>query len=117
MENKEEKQEKIEKNTAIKQGIKNGALGFAKWVLDYVKSIIAVLSILFGITALRLIEREATYLPLGIVLILIGVMVAPRISKMTNKFETYKKYKIFIVIALVIIAVLLFMLAGYRMSN
>ena len=110
MENKEEKQEKIEKNSAIKQGIKNGALGFAKWVL-------AVLSILFGITALRLIERESTYLPLGIVLILIGLMVAPRISEMTNKFETYKKYKIFIVIALVIIAVLLFMLAGYRMSN
>ena len=110
MENKEEKQEKIEKNSAIKQGIKNGALGFAKWVLDYVKSIIAVLSILFGITALRLMERETTYL-------LIGLMVAPRISEMTNKFETYKKYKIFIVIALVIIAVLLFMLAGYRMSN
>ena len=36
---------------------------------------------------------------------------------MTKKFEKYTKYKIFIVIALTVIAVLLFMLAGYRMSN
>ena len=33
------------------------------------------------------------------------------------KFEKYTKYKIFIFIALTVIAVLLFMLAGYRMSN
>ena len=32
-------------------------------------------------------------------------------------FEKYTKYKIFIVIALTVIAALLFMLAGYRMSN
>lgn len=44
-------------------------------------------------------------------------MAAPRVSEMTKKIEKYTKYKIFIVIALTVIAVLLFMLAGYRMLN
>lgn len=92
-------------------------MGFVKVIFDYIKGILALLLILLGLSAFRLIERETTYLPIGIILIILGLMAAPRVSEMTKKFEKYTKYKIFIVIALTVIAVLLFMLAGYRMSN
>ena len=94
-----EDEEKKDNNT-LKDGLKKGALGFVKAIFDYIKGIVALLLILLGLSAFRLIE-----------------MAAPRVSEMTKKFEKYTKYKIFIFIALTVIAVLLFMLAGYRMSN
>ena len=111
-----EDEEKKDNNT-FKDGLKKGALGFVNAIFDYIKGIVALLLILLGLSAFRLIEREITYLPIGIILIILGLMAAPRVSEMTKKFEKYTKYKIFIVIALTVIAVLLFMLAGYRMSN
>ena len=108
-----EDEEKKDNNT-LKDGLKKGALGFVKAIFDYIKGIVALL---LGLSAFRLIERETTYLPIGIILIILGLMAAPRVSEMTKKFEKYTKYKIFIFIALTVIAVLLFMLAGYRMSN
>ena len=103
-----EDEEKKDNNT-LKDGLKKGVLGFVKAIFDYIKGIVALLLIL--------LERETTYLPIGIILIILGLMAAPRVSEMTKKFEKYTKYKIFIVIALTVIVVLLFMLAGYRMSN
>ena len=111
-----EEEEKKDNNT-LKDGFKKGVLGFVKVIFDYIKGIVAILLILLGLSAFRLIERETTYLPIGIILIILGLMAAPRVSEMTKKFEKYTKYKIFIVITLTVIAVLLFMLAGYRMSN
>ena len=111
-----EDEEKKDNNT-LKDELKKGALGFVKVIFDYIKGIVAVLLILLGLSAFRLIERETTYLPIGIILIILGLMAAPRVSEMTKKIEKYTKYKIFIFIALTVIAVLLFMLAGYRMSN
>lgn len=111
------KDEEKKDNNTLKEGFKKGALEFVKAIFDYIKGIVALLLILLGLSAFRLIERETTYLPIGIILIILGLMAAPRVSEMTKKFEKYTKYKIFIVITLTVIAVLLFMLAGYRMSN
>ena len=66
-----EDEEKKDNNT-FKDGLKKGALGFVKAIFDYIKGIVALLLILLGLSAFRLIERETTYLPIGIILIMLA---------------------------------------------
>lgn len=69
-----------------------------------IKWIIAFILWIFAIACFSIIGSNGmVYLPLGLLVLILGVMSCPKITDITQKYETYTKHKTIIVWILVII--------------
>lgn len=98
------KQKASERNATIKDVTNTGV----SKILTILKWIITIFMIFCGIVSIGTSsESGGMYIIYGILMILIGLMACPYVTKFTTKFETYTKYKKIIVICLVILLLIL----------
>ncbi len=81
------------------------------------KWILAVFLFVFGITSISISTKNGIlYIPLGIIIIVLGCMACPKITDKTQKYQSYTMHKTAIVWIIVVIWLVLCIISGNNVS-
>lgn len=99
-----------------KEELNKNITGFSNKMILFIKGVLAVVLIIFGIALISGTTKEILNLPIGIIFIILGLMSSPKITNKTKEYEMYTKYKKIIVWMFIILLFILIIIAGSRIK-
>ena len=99
-----------------KEELNKNITGFSNKMISFIKGVLAVVLIIFGIALISGTTKEILNLPIGIIFIILGLMSSPKITNKTKEYKMYTKYKKIIVWMFIILLFILISIAGSRIK-
>lgn len=99
-----------------KEELNKNITGFSNKMISFIKGVLAVVLIIFGIALISGTTKEILNLPIGIIFIILGLMSSPKITNKTKEYKMYTKYKKIIVWMFIILLFILIRIAGSRIK-
>jgi len=99
-----------------KEELNKNITGFSNKMISFIKGVLAVVLIIFGIALISGTTKEILNLPIGIIFIILGLMSSPKITNKTKEYEMYTKYKKIIVWMFIILLFILISITGRRIK-
>lgn len=99
-----------------KEELNKNITGFSNKMISFIKGVLAVVLIIFGIASISGTTKEILNLPIGIIFIILGLMSSPKITNKTKEYEMYTKYKKIIVWMFIILLFILISITGSRIK-
>ena len=99
-----------------KEELNKNITGFSNKMISFIKGVLAVVFIIFGIALISGTTKEILNLPIGIIFIILGLMSSPKITNKTKEYKMYTKYKKIIVWMFIILLFILINIAGSRIK-
>lgn len=99
-----------------KEELNKNITGFSNKMISFIKGVLAVVLIIFGIASISGTTKEILNLPIGIIFIILGLMSSPKITNKIKEYEMYTKYKKIIVWMFIILLFILISITGSRIK-
>ena len=99
-----------------KEELNKNITGFSNKMISFIKGVLAVVLIIFGIASISGTTKEILNLPIGIIFIILGLRSSPKITNKTKEYEMYTKYKKIIVWMFIILLFILISITGSRIK-